>query len=477
LGGNAPVYGFGSSQLLSGKHNANRFVFYAVAVVAGYQFALRQPTEMEHAQRYSPLFDPVPPHQSKRLPILVAAFLLIALIISKNLEPYRGVVKYYYEDGSLLSEGNMIEGKQDGYWAFYDQKGHLIQTGMHQDGYAHGNWTWYFSDNKAVNMVQPYAYGNAMGLNLTYRNNGTLIDSVNFHNGRKNGEYVSYNDKGGIVSRGHYQHDRREGEWLFFYDSGELKMRINYLDGDLHGRCLFYHPNGVLAEELQYDKGQLAYIHTQNAGDGTSIIHNGSGYYRVLTDDPAINGSGYVENGQPIGEWELYSPQIGQLNKGRFEGKKFLLWQSSLPNLKLQVKDGKGYYKEFDQYGKTVLLAGKINNGLREGRWISSYESGTPKADEWYVKGQLNGKASYYYSNDNIEFTAHFKAGKWHGKAQFFNENGTLDSEAQFKNDLKTGIQYFYDEKGQRIREELYENGRLIKTKLNFREPDINLTP
>lgn len=451
--------------------------FYVVAVAAGYQFALRQPTDMEIAQRYSPLFDPVPPHQSKRLPLLFAAFFLIALIISKNLEPFRGVVKYYYEDGSLLSEGNMIEGKQDGYWAYYDRKGHLIQTGMHQDGYAHGDWTWYHSDNKAVQMVQPYTYGNAMGLNRSFRNNGTLIDSVNFYNGRKNGEYVSYNDMRGIVSRGRLQHDRREGEWLFFYDSGELKMRINYLEGDLHGRCLFYHPNGVLAEELHYEKGRLAYIHTQNAGDGSPIIRKGKGYYRVLTEDPAINGSGYVEDGQPVGEWELYAPQIGQLNKGRFEGATFLLWQSSLPNLKMQVKAGKGYYKEHDQNGKTVLLEGKINNGLREGRWKSRYENGVLKADETYKNGQLTGKATYYYSDGQIEYTAHFKAGKWHGKAQFFNENGTLDSEALFKNDLKTGIQYFYDEKGQLIREELYTQGRLTKTKLNFRDPEMLLSP
>ena len=54
-----------------------------------------------------------------------------------------GYNKFYFDDGTLASEGSMRDGKPDGYWKNYFEDGRLKSEGIRKDLYltAYGNST------------------------------------------------------------------------------------------------------------------------------------------------------------------------------------------------------------------------------------------------------------------------------------------------------------------------------------------------
>jgi antitoxin component YwqK of YwqJK toxin-antitoxin module len=112
-----------------------------------------------------------------------------------------------------------------------------------------------------------------------------------------------------------------------------------------------------------------------------------------------------------------------------------------------------------------------IDRKLPNGVWLVYYKEDSSKV---YLKarfrnGVQEGLFRLYWLNGNIWVKGNFKNGLADGERVIYNERGKIAGFAYWKEGKETGTWIYYDDKGNKIREDTYQNGVLIKVS--------NLTP
>lgn len=57
-----------------------------------------------------------------------------------------GKFEQYAEDGTLLSEGQYVDGKEEGIWRYYHPDGNLAAEGRYSQGAEVGRWRYWSAD-------------------------------------------------------------------------------------------------------------------------------------------------------------------------------------------------------------------------------------------------------------------------------------------------------------------------------------------
>ena len=60
----------------------------------------------------------------------------------------------YHKDGSVWAKGNMLQGKQDGYWEWFRLDGTKMRSGSFKAGKQIGEWTTFDKKGKVVKVTQ-----------------------------------------------------------------------------------------------------------------------------------------------------------------------------------------------------------------------------------------------------------------------------------------------------------------------------------
>lgn len=94
--------------------------------------------------------------------------------------------------------------------------------------------------------------------------------------------------------------------------------------------------------------------------------------------------------------------------------------------------EGRRFEKISYPNGK-VKMEGNIENGLREGKWVSFYENGMIWSETNFEKGIKNGHTTSYYPNGTKRYEGEYKNGKESGKWIYYDESGKVSSEKEFK--------------------------------------------
>ena len=109
-------------------------------------------------------------------------------------------------------------------------------------------------------------------------------------------------------------------------------------------------------------------------------------------------------------------------------------------NKEYEIKNGKGYIKEYDNEGK-FIFEGEYLNGERNGigkeyfliKENSNYSNPDNiilKFEGEYLNGQRHGKGKEYYENKNLKFEGEYLNGKKHGKGkEYFSGGLTIEFE------------------------------------------------
>src|SRR5438270_12342095 len=74
---------------------------------------------------------------------------------------------FYYDNGYKSSEGNMVNGKPDGYWKSYYQTGVLKNEGNRKNFELDSTWKFYNEKGKITKSIE-YAGGKKNGFIITY---------------------------------------------------------------------------------------------------------------------------------------------------------------------------------------------------------------------------------------------------------------------------------------------------------------------
>ena len=92
------------------------------------------------------------------------------------------LVKYYYDNFQLQSEGNLKDDKKYGLWKFYHENGQLKNEGDYKTGKQHGFNNLYYENGQLKNEGD-FKHGKPDGIWKTYYENGQLKNEINTDNG------------------------------------------------------------------------------------------------------------------------------------------------------------------------------------------------------------------------------------------------------------------------------------------------------
>ncbi|MAT70965.1 MAG: hypothetical protein CMJ58_15745 [Planctomycetaceae bacterium] len=148
-----------------------------------------------------------------------------------------------------------------------------------------------------------------------------------------------------------------------------------------------------------------------NDGTFTEYYHDGQKF-----------AEGTFAKGVHNGEWTFWHPN-GQVCKT-------VVFNDGLPN---------GEWDVFGPDGKKQ--AHKVYaNGKRQGQWIIYHKDGeTPRIEQTYVDGQLDGARNMYHMNGKIFQRADYKNGKLDGKVVEWDASGRKVAEVEFKDGVRQG--------------------------------------
>lgn len=96
------------------------------------------------------------------------------------------------------SQGNIVEGKRDGYWVEYYPNGQLHKKGEYILSRKEGEWIGYY-DNGQIFYKESYVNGGLDGYSILYFKNGVIAQEGNWEYGTMTGHWVFNLDDGSRI--------------------------------------------------------------------------------------------------------------------------------------------------------------------------------------------------------------------------------------------------------------------------------------
>jgi antitoxin component YwqK of YwqJK toxin-antitoxin module len=225
-----------------------------------------------------------------------------------------------------------------------------------------------------------------------------------------------------------------DGYQTFKYPNGTISSEGNFKNGKPDGLWKSYYVTGIKKSEGKYSNFLLdsVWVFFDQAGDTTEKINylfgKKNGYYYKYKKDPA--------EGLYIWSKELFAGD-------KKEGMAFLYYPDGRVKQTFIYNEGKnkGLSKEYDKDGKVITLLEFNNDFLISREKINRTDNNGLKQGEW----------------------------------KDFYPNGNIKSEKSYRDDLLYGYYKEYDIKGKLILTMLYENGSIVKSKVED-EPDIEIS-
>jgi antitoxin component YwqK of YwqJK toxin-antitoxin module len=172
----------------------------------------------------------------------------------KNDKPF-GEFKHYYENGTLkaitnyspdgivartktfhenskpMAEGKFIKQKKDSIWNYYSEvDGRLISDETYRKGVLNGLSRTYYPET------------------------GNVAESIEFKNGKKQGELRKYFPEGNIMTEGTYVDDLLDGEFTLYFPDGSTQLKGQYKNGIQIGQWHYFDEQGNEINESEFKK-------------------------------------------------------------------------------------------------------------------------------------------------------------------------------------------------------------------------------
>ena len=130
-----------------------------------------------------------------------------------------------------------------------------MQLEPYNDGSGLVRVTGYGTDGTILEQGE-YLNGYREGIYTEFHPNGFIKSTVGYVNGKKQGQYVLIDDKGQVQERSTYHQDLLNGPHVK-YNRSRLKETSQYSNGQVHGLVEKFYPNGKIMERSSYNSGQL----------------------------------------------------------------------------------------------------------------------------------------------------------------------------------------------------------------------------
>ncbi len=378
-----------------------------------------------------------------------------------------GYTRFYYQDGSLSSEGIITDNKPNGYWKTYYPNGRLKSEGNRKFFNLDGVW-------------------------IFYNQEGDTIEKINYRDDRKNGyhykykwDYTGNRKKGNLVSKELFVKDKLQNKSYYFYTGGAVYQVINYKNNSKHGIAFEFDKAGKIINELEFRQGILTKRLKINRTDKNNLKQGPWREYYL--NDRVKTEANYVD-GKMHGAFKEYDIR-GQLKRSKQYKMGVEIEHSMADEEKIEDKiqyhsNGKisskggfidsipvGIHRKYDATGKVTSSkvfddkGNKVGEGIIEesgrkrGNWRSYYPDKQLKAEGTYKKGRRQGKWIYYFETGAIEQTGSFRNGRLSGKWVWYYNTGEIWREEHFLNGREDGESIEYSREGEIIAKGEYVDG------------------
>lgn len=388
---------------------------------------------------------------------LTILFIFCASIVSAQESSQNGYVKLYYPNGKISSEGNMINGKPDGFWItyylngvkksegsrrnflldstwiFYDEKGDTTE----KINYVLGKRNGYFYKYKVSNAVnignvnyleskELFVNDKKEGLSYYFFENGKVKEIINYKNGKRSGPGKEFNKDGLIVTLYEFYNDfmierqfvnrygkegLKQGTWIDLYDNGKIKSERVYVNDTINGFAKEFNERGDVTVSLLYDKGNLK----QPEKIEDFSLDEKIEYY----DNGNPKRKGFYKNSIPIGIHSYYNEKGEIINARIFNDNGKVVSEGML------TEDGKkeGLWKNFFEDGE-LKSEGNFKNNRQVGEWKFFFNGSVPEQIGNFSNGYFDGEWKWFHKNGKPLRVEEYVRGKREGKFLEFNEVG-----------------------------------------------------
>ena len=311
--------------------------------------------------------------------------------------------------------------------------------------------------------------------------NDNLIYEGEYLNGQRSGKGKEYQNNR-LIFEGEYFKGKRHGKGKE-YLCVDLFFEGEFSNGKRNGKGKAIYPienliffNGEYLNDKEWigtrynNNGSIVYILKNNnngTGAGLEYYYNGEFKFKGEYLNGKRNGKGieYYNNGKKIFEGEY-------LNDLKWNGKGY----DPSENLIYELKNGKGYIKEYNKYEHNLEFEGEYLNGQKNGKGKEYYYNNKIKFEGEYLTGKKNGKGKEYDLDGVLEFEGEYLNGQRNGKGKEY-YNNKLIFEGEYLYDYKIKGKLYINEKLEFEGEYLYnkkwngkgydENGNIIYELIN----------
>lgn len=393
----------------------------------------------------------------------IRPFAVVFFLFFSNATLAQEFKQFFYPDGSVSSEGTMVNGQPDGYWKSYYQDGTLKSVGKRTNFLLDSIWTFYdeqgrlqkeisYFESRKNGYYKEYALADSviyLSMRVLYVNDqkqgieeyfspqGTIVKTIPYTDNKKEGFSYEYDDST-VISITIYENNnllssqsvnrtnakgQKVGQHISFYPNGAIKTEANYSDGKLNGMYKLYDQHEQLIQVGNYENDSLIYSSSTMAEFEDPFEKKS--YY----SDSTLKYKGAYRDKTPIGVHRHYD------------------------------KNGNVTSGELYDIGGTLVGQGiTLENGDKSGQWIFFYPTGKKESEGLFEKGQKEGLWKYYYPDGTLKQTGYFRHDKFNGLWEFYSESGDLLTKEEYENGQRNGLSVEYDDEGNKIMEGMYEN-------------------
>jgi antitoxin component YwqK of YwqJK toxin-antitoxin module len=135
---------------------------------------------------------------------------------------------WYYASGNILREEAYLNGLPDGLMTEYNEDGSIITEGEFIEGEEEGPWVYQYGDHREEGS---YSYGMRDGIWRYFSTDGTLMFEGEFIDDNPNGRHLYYYENGKVKDEIEYMMGFKQGNWKKYNSDGTLFLVIAYENG------------------------------------------------------------------------------------------------------------------------------------------------------------------------------------------------------------------------------------------------------
>lgn len=232
--------------------------------------------------------------------------------------------------------------------------------------------------------------------------NGTTFDAKNrvlytIKEGKKNGNYEKYDYNSSVLEKGAYKNNLKEGLFVTYNASGSKKSSVNYVNGKPEGDAIYYKGDEVLSK-----------ITYKNGKPYKGKVTNYNSYSDTYQEDTYVDGS-LVKSIDTKKDGKIITTHTSKTNKEivkyNLNDKKVLTY--NLHNESLEGKvigyDDEGNVERTAEFENGKLVAGKVK--------IKGQSYNTPSSYIFLIRTDTTF-AIEQYNEDGLEYKAFEKVEK-----------------------------------------------------------------